>query len=248
MSSIIQPRFYEDAYPIGRLVLDRAKSLGLSRTELVQRLGYANLNTGHRALTELLMTGTPSPIIAGKLGETLEIEQDLVDAVMLATLRHKSDEARVQILAREKAYMTGFQPHLRTETARTIPEPIFIAALLTTARLRVVPTPEDIWSASPDERDRTLKRAIREHFRDQRGSVSAFGRIVGYTAVVMAGYRFDFGHPYDVDGNPAGPMQQVGRLGAAVLGTKPGDARLTGLLKNIPISVIPFGDDDEPRL
>jgi len=248
MSSIIQPRFYEDAYPIGRLVFDRAKSLGLSRTELVQRLGYANLNTGHRALTELLMTGAPSPITAGKLGETLEIEQDLVDAIMLATLRQKSDEARVQMLDREEAYMRSFRPHLRSETARTIPEPIFIAALLTTARLRVVPTPEDIWSASPDERDRTLKRAIREHFRDQRGSVSAFGRIVGYTAVVMAGYRFDFGYPYDVDGNPAGPMQQVGRLGAAVLGTKPGDARLTGLLKNIPISVIPFGDDDEPRL
>ena len=64
----------------------------------------------------------------------------------------------------------------------------------------------------------------------------------------MVGYRFDYEYPYDVDGNPAGPMQQVGRLGAAVLGTKPGDARLTGLLKNIPISVIPFGDDDEPRL
>jgi hypothetical protein len=248
MSSIIQPRFYEDAYPIGRLVFDRAKSLGLSRTELVQRLGYANLNTGHRALTELLMTGAPSPIIAGKLGETLEIEQDLVDAIMLATLRQKSDEARVQMLDREEAYMRSFRPHLRSETARTIPEPIFIAALLTTARLRVVPTPEDIWSASPDERDRTLKRAIREHFRDQRGSVPAFGRIVAYTAVVMVGYRSDFGYPYDVDGNPAGPMQQVGRLGEAVFGTSRGDARLTGLLKNTAVTVISAGDDHDPSL
>src|ERR1700732_3848844 len=190
------------------------------------------------------MTGTPSPIIAGKLGETLEIEQDLVDAIMLATLRQKSDEARVQMLEREEAYVTSFRPQLRSETARTIPEPLFIADLLTTARLRVVPTPEDIWSASPDERDRTLKRAIREHFRDQRGSVSAFGRIVGYTAVGMAGYRFDLGHPYDVDGNPAGPMQQVGRLCEAVFGASRGDARLTGLLKNTAVTVVSAGDDD----
>jgi hypothetical protein len=163
---------------------------------------------------------------------------------MLATLRQKSDEARMQILAREESYMTGFQPHLRTETARTIPEPIFIAALLTTARLRVVTTPEDTWSASPDERDRTLKRSIREHFGQHQGCVPAFGRIVSYTAVVMAGYRFDFGYPYDVDGNPAGPMQQVERLGKAILGTNRGDARLTGLLKNTPVTVKSAGDDD----
>jgi hypothetical protein len=216
----------------------------LSRTELVQRLGYANLNTGHRALTEFLMTGTPSPIIAGKLGKTLEIEQDLVDAIMLATLRQKSDEARAQMLDREEAYMRSFRPHLRVETVRARPEPIFIAALLATARLRIVPTPEDIWSASPDDRDRTLKRAIREHFSQHRGGVPAFGRIVGYTAVVMAGYRFDFGYPYDVDGNPAGPMQQVGRLGEPVFGTSRGDARLTGLLKNTAVTVISAGDDD----
>jgi hypothetical protein len=48
-----------------------------------------------------------------------------------------------------------------------------------------------------------------------------------------------------VDGNPAGPMQQVGRLGAAVLGTKPGDARLTGLFKNTAVTVISAGDDDD---
>ena len=60
----------------------------------------------------------------------------------------------------------------------------------------------------------------------------------------MVGYRFDYGYPYDVDGNPAGPMQQVGRLGEAVFGTSRGDARLTGLLKNTAVTVISAGDDD----
>jgi hypothetical protein len=248
MGSTFQPRFGEDSYPISRLIVERARALGLTRREFVHRLDYRDIGKAHKALTSALTTGAVPRHMRIHLAGALELDDVLVDAVMAATSQQRQDEWRAKLLVDEKAYVTSFRPHLRSETARTIPEPIFIAALLTTARLRVLPTSEDIWSASPDERDRTLKRAIRGHFRDQRGSVPAFGRIVGYTAVVMAGYRFDFGYPYDVDGNPAGPMQQVGRLGAAVLGTKPGDARLTGLLKNIPISVIPFGDDDEPRL
>jgi hypothetical protein len=83
MSSPIQPRFGEDVYPIGRLVLSRAKWLGLSRTDLVRRLGYKNLTAGHRALTELLMTGSAPPAItAMRLADALEVDQDLIDAVL----------------------------------------------------------------------------------------------------------------------------------------------------------------------
>ena len=39
-STTIQARFGEDTYPIGRFILDRARALGMSRTELVRRLGY----------------------------------------------------------------------------------------------------------------------------------------------------------------------------------------------------------------
>jgi hypothetical protein len=61
---------------------------------------------------------------------------------------------------------------------------------------------------------------------------------VGYTTVVMAGYRLDFGLPYDLDGDPAGPMLPVERLQEAVLGTKRSDARLTGLLRDTPIGIL----------
>ena len=65
---------------------------------------------------------------------------------------------------------------------------------------------------SADERDRRLKRAIQEHYRECAGHVPAFGAIVGYTAVVMAGYLLDFGLPFDIDGDPVGPMLPVERL------------------------------------
>jgi hypothetical protein len=68
--------------------------------------------------------------------------------------------------------------------------------------------------------------------------VPSFGAIMGYTAVVTAGYRLDFGLPYDVDGDPMGPLQPVERLQEAVLGTKRGDSRLTGLLRDTPIGIL----------
>jgi len=71
---------------------------------------------------------------------------------------------------------------------------------------------------------------------------------VGYILVLVAGYGgFDFGLPFSVTGDRAGAMQKVERLGKATLGTRRGDTRLTGLLKNSPIEVIRTGEDERAR-
>jgi hypothetical protein len=157
---------------------------------------------------------------------------------MATTAGQQRDEASQRILARETACRTAFRAHLRCETEWAMPEPLFVAALLTTARLRLVPVYPETWRASVGERDRLLKRAIHDHYREYRGHVPSFGAILGYTAVVMAGYRLDFGLPYAPDGDPMGPMQSVERLGEAVLGATRRDSRLTGLLRDAPISIL----------
>jgi hypothetical protein len=43
MAFVVQPRFGEQHYPIGRLVLRQAQTLGLTRTMIVRRLGYADI-------------------------------------------------------------------------------------------------------------------------------------------------------------------------------------------------------------
>jgi hypothetical protein len=237
-SATIQARFGEETYPVGRFILDRARALGLSRSTLVRRLGYRDIGNGHKALAESLTTGTIPPQIAKHLADALQVDASLVAAVMAATARQQRDEASQRTLARETAYRTAFQPHLRCETEREIPEPLFIAALMTSARLRLVPVCSETWQVSADERDRLLKRAIQDHYRERRGHVPSFGAIVGYTAVVMAGYRLDFGLPYDLDGDQMGPMQPVERLHEAVLGTKGCDSRLTGLFRDTPIGIL----------
>ncbi len=79
--------------PIGRLVQTRARALRLSRTDLVRRLGFARLQAGHTTLTALLMTGRTTPTIAAKLAHALEVEPNLVDAVLVATAQQRHDEA-----------------------------------------------------------------------------------------------------------------------------------------------------------
>jgi hypothetical protein len=168
-STTIQARHGEDAYPIGRFILHRARTLGLSRTEIVSRLGYRDIGNGHKALSELLTTAKIPPLIAQNLAQALQVDETLVASVISATARQQRDEDAQRTLARETAYGTAFQPHLRCETERAIPEPLFVAALLTSARLRLVPVCSEAWNANADERNRQLKAAIQEHYREQRG-------------------------------------------------------------------------------
>jgi hypothetical protein len=236
--SLIQARFGEDTYPVGRFLFERARALGISRSELVSRLGYRQIGKGHKALTAALMTGTVPPQVRKHLAVALEVEDTLVDAVVAATTRQQQDEARALILARETAYRAAFKPHLRTETTRTIPEPIFIAALLGTARLRHVEVSSEVWKANADNRDRLVKRAIQDHYGERNGYVPAFGSIVSYTLVTTPGYLADYGFPFDTNGDRMGSIQLVERVGEAVLGTKRGGTRLTGLFLDTPILIL----------
>jgi hypothetical protein len=95
-----------------------------------------------------------------------------------------------------------------------------------------------VWHVGVEKRGNLVKRAVCDHYLSQNGYVPAFGEIVGYTLITLPGYRADFGLLYDLNGEQAGPMRSVQRLGEALLGTKRGDTRLAGLFKNTPIKTI----------
>ena len=60
--SLIQARFGEDTYPIGRFLLERTRALGISRSELVSRLGYRQIGKGHKALPSRPGEFHPEPL------------------------------------------------------------------------------------------------------------------------------------------------------------------------------------------
>jgi hypothetical protein len=238
-SPTFQPRFGEDRYPIGRFILERARTLGMSRSDLVRRLHYLDISSGHRALSAVLLRGLVAPNMSNQLADALEADDALVGSVIGATMRQKHDEARRRRIESERAYHASFRPHLQVQTERAVPSPIFVAALLTVARLRIVRLPDEALMANDEPRDRIIKTIILDHWRENSGRVPAFGGITGYVLVLVAGYGFfDFGLPYSVTGDPAGAMQKVERLGQATLGTRRGDTRLTGLLKDSPIRLV----------
>ena len=238
MDSVFRVRFGQDAYPISRFIAQHARMAGFSRRDIARRLGYHDIGKAHRALDDALTTGTVPPHMRTHLADALEVDDAVLDRVMTATLRQQQDEARARTLDRERAYAARFRPHLRAETERVVPQPIFIAALMTTARLRHVELSAEAWSGSYEHCDQLVKEAVQDHYREYRGQIPAFGALVGYVLVVMAGYSVDFGFPFDTAGDPAGPFQPVKRLGEATLGLKPGDTRMTGLLRNTPITII----------
>ena len=120
-SATIQARFGEDKYPIGRFILHHARALGISRSDLVHRLGYRDISSGHKALSAVLLAGVVARHIAKHLAEALEVDEALVESVIGATTRQKRDEARKRRVESERAYCNSFRPHLQVQTERAVP-------------------------------------------------------------------------------------------------------------------------------
>ncbi len=210
-------RHGEDAYPIGRLIADRARTLGIGRSELLHRCGYSNLNKGHRALSMILLTGQLTPFVARHLASALQVEPTIIDEAIAETAAQHEAEATAQWQAAERRYYESFRPYLRAETERRIPQPIHIAALFRTVEQRLVPLPDEVWHAGVATRDHMVKAAIFGHHRQQQGRVPAFGKIVGYALILAPGVHCDLALTYDIEGNRAGPMRAVHRVGSVTL-------------------------------
>ena len=176
MDSIFRVRFGQDSYPISRFIIERARVLSLSRSDVAGRLGYRDIAKAHRALDAALTTGTVPEHMRKHLATVLQVDNRIVEAVIAATLRQQSDEARARMLDRERQYVARFRPHLRAVTQRTVPQPIFLAALLTTARLLHVQLRPDVWSATPEHRDRLVREAIRDHYREHKRAIASVRR------------------------------------------------------------------------
>lgn len=240
----MQPRYYEDRYPLGRFILDRANTLGFTRRQLVERVGFCERPAkGHQVLSEILLTGTV-PRYCTNLADALEVDQSFSDEILFATARQQEAEWQRDLIGEEEVYRAEFRPHIQIQTERSVPSPIFVAALLTVERLKIVRLPEAFVSAEQHERDETVRAAIIQHYSESSGRVPAFGGVTGYIVVRTAGFGgVDSGLPYGCEGSAIGPMVSVRRLPHATLGVKKGDTRLTGLLRNTPIRMVGAAKD-----
>lgn len=212
-------RHGDDRYPVGGLVVRRAAALGLSRTEFVQRLGYRNVDKGHRKLNHLSATGVVPVNIRNALAASLEVEPSVIEAAIAETAAQHSAEKQARLHAEDAAYRAAFHPHLRVEVEHPTPTPFFVAIIYGPG-LRIVPLPEETWTSDEVARRRLIKRAIVGHYNMWRGRLPCYGRIAGYVAVTEMVGRFDAGMPYGVDGDPVGLPVIVERISIGALTVK----------------------------
>ena len=205
--------FISEPLAIESLIVDRSRVLDLSRPDLMRRAGYKNIAKGLRRLDKLL---------AGDLDKTrdliralpgaLVVPPEVVEHAIGETRRRMAEAEEAARRARETAWRAAFRPHAIILTERTVPQPIFVAAIIGVDRLLridfdlALPPPSYVSQALAG-----IRRRLSE-FRSESGSVPdalpGFGRPIG----VIVNYTPDRAIRFDLDGNALEILPRAHRL------------------------------------
>jgi len=110
--------------------------LGLSRGDFAKRLGYKNIAKGIRridALCEGDLNGTKQ--FLDVLPQALETSAETVKLALEQTVREIELAEKQEAEARDKIWRENFRPHAIILTERSVPSPIFVAAIIGVEKL-----------------------------------------------------------------------------------------------------------------
>lgn len=194
--------FVLEPLAIASLIVDRSQVLGLSRADLVRRTSYKNIPKGLRRLDDLLSGELDKArVLIGALPAVLDVPPEMVEHAIEETRRQVADAKEAARQAREAAWRAAFRPHAIVLTERTVPQPIFVAAIIGVERLLRM----DFDLALPpvsyvSQAQAGIRRKLSE-FKSESGRISdalpAFGRPVG----VIVNYTPDRAIRFDLHGN-----------------------------------------------
>jgi hypothetical protein len=190
--------------PIESLIRTRSNELGLRATALVRRAGYKNIAKGLRRLQEL-----HSGFFVGARGliQGLPAALDLPEIV----IRKAIEDSRHQIVqAKEEAWRATFKPHAVILTEKSVPEPIFIAAIIGIDQLKCVTLDAD---RSPLGFIDQALEALGNKLERWKGHIPCFGKPTG----IIINYTPDRAVRFDLDGQPLEIFDCAYRLGEASL-------------------------------
>jgi hypothetical protein len=116
---------------IATLIRSRMTELGLSRGEFAKRLGYKNIAKEIRRIDALCdgdVEGTKQ--FLDVLPQALETSAETVKRAFEQTVREIELAEKQEAETREKIWRENFCPHAIILTERTVPSPIFVAAIV----------------------------------------------------------------------------------------------------------------------
>ena len=189
---------------IAALVRSRMAELGLSRGEFVKRLGYKNIAKGIRRINVLCdgdLEGTKH--FLDVLPQALETSAETVKLALEQTVREIELAEKHEAEARDKIWRQNFCPHAIILTERTVPSPIFVAAMIGVEKLLRIDL--DL-SQGPV----SFVRHVLDRLPDQ---VPTFGKPIGF----VINYSPDRAVRFDSNGRPIAILDKAVRPGTATL-------------------------------
>jgi hypothetical protein len=192
------------ALPLGLLIESRMSELNLSRASFVTRLGYKNIAKGIRRLEALCrgdIEGTKQ--LLERLPQALVISAEAVELAVEKSLREIASAQRQERELREETWRASFRPHAVIATERTIPSPIFVAALIGVEKLLRI---DFDLTQGPET-------FVRQALNKLPEAVISFGKVRGFVVNYSTGEATKF----DRAGEPIETMDRPIRLGSAAL-------------------------------
>jgi hypothetical protein len=189
---------------IATLVRSRMIELGLSPGELAKRLGYKNLAKGIRRINALRdgdLEGTKQ--FLDVLPQALETSAETVERALDQTVREIELAEKHEAEARDKIWRENFCPHAIILTERTVPSPIFVAAMIGVEKLLRIDLDA---TQGPVSFVRQVLGRLPER-------VPAFGKTAGF----VINYSPDMAVRFDPNGQPIETLDEAVRPGTAVL-------------------------------
>jgi len=178
--------------------------LGLSRGEFAKRLGYKNIAKGIRRIDALCdgdIEGTKQFLDA--LPQALETSAETVTLALDQTVRKLEFAEKQEAEARDKIWRENFRPHAIILTERTVPSPIFVAAMIGVEKLLRI----DL------DAIQGLVSFVRQVLDCLPEGVPAFGKTAGF----VINYSPDKAVRFDPNGQPIAILDKAVRPGTAVL-------------------------------
>lgn len=84
-----------ERYEIGQLILEAMERRGMSRQELIRRLGYTNFSKGFRKVDAAIRGGDGDRIMLERIGEVLDISPREIETALTAT-RNRQVQSVIQ--------------------------------------------------------------------------------------------------------------------------------------------------------
>jgi hypothetical protein len=178
--------------------------LGLSRGEFAKRLGYKNIAKGIRRIDDLCegnIEGTKQFIEV--LPQALETSAEIVTLAPDQTVREIELAEQQKAEARDKIWRENFRPHAIILTERTVPSPIFVAAIIGNEKLLRI-------DLDATQGPVSFVRQVLDRLPE---GVPAFGKPIGF----VINYSPDQAIRFDSNGQPIAILDKAVRPGTTVL-------------------------------